>query len=211
MGKDRRNSPSQSLGKSLEQTGIQTTTYRRDLKGISFPRPHLEPRLPTPILGCPSNQQATPGWGFLWTSPWCPAESEHSQSHQEEGGLSDKCCCSKQMANSGCIIEVRLLKGLFTKVWAGYGARTHDRDSHHPRLDRVKEGTVEVPGRRNMARMSFTRAEICGQGGLRSQRGPKREEAGETYSPVTLLSQSLSHWPPHWLKPMGKPKDEGAW
>ena len=62
-----------------------------------------------------------------------------------------------------------------------------------------------------MARMSFTRAEICGQVGLRSQRGPKREEAGETYSPVTLLSQSLSHWPPHWLKPMGKPKDEGAW
>ena len=59
-------------------------------------------------------------------------------------------------------------------------------------------------------RLSFTRAETCGQGGLRSQRGLKREEAGKTYF-TTIFSPDHSHWPPHWLKPMRKPEDEGAW
>lgn len=78
-------------------------------------------------------------------------------------------------------------------MWAGHEARTHNhRDSQHSRLDRVKEGTAEVPEGRNMERISFTRAETCGQGGIGSQRGLKREEAGEIYSPVTLLSRPLS-------------------
>ena len=41
-------------------------------------------------------------------------------------------------------------------------------------------------------RLSFTRAETCGQGGLRSQRGLKREEAGKTYCTMNLLSRPLS-------------------
>ena len=41
-------------------------------------------------------------------------------------------------------------------------------------------------------RLSFTRAETCGQGGLRSQRGLKREEAGKTYFTMNLLSRPLS-------------------